>query len=1564
MHETRAHPDDLVCLSTGTPSLSQLALGDGYTKTTGIVDVDYDGKAYFVAVMPVQAILKYRPPRGMRLEDAIIGNAEYALRVLQAKGHNLGKRDAPLTPSTATNKREQHEDKEDDGLDHPSDTILTCTKKTLSTVLERWHHWSADSRWSSLTEGKRCAPYQTVTFEDGSTRTHAYESYEHVANTLAETATQFKNISVDARGNESVRQRGQIDEATQQEMGPPSDAPPKEHGAPVEIVESKEAEREVTPVTPDVPEVQAIRTKQITEELHHLIMGHPGKAAARKTQLRHLHVLYRKDLKKQGGGDRVAEPLGAQLQRPAGVRCESCVIGKGTKTHQRKTPAESPSSKGGGRIFMDTAGPFPLSATQCRWAFIAVDEASGWMTVMPTPNKTSESATICLRRAIHFFANLGIAVASLRTDNGPEFQSHFQKYADNMGIKHELTAYYHPQGNAVAERGWRRLLDKMRAMAHHAGLYKLSKVWDELMHHACALSNITWRAQIDMSPYQFIHPTPADAKHRWTSHPSGEGLMVWGAKCGLSFAPAQIKKDAKTDMGSTTGYYMGRSRINGMTPRFFVPDIRGGIYIETRHYNEIDPLFERRETMPRALNRHLGHTHPRSAQDQPTLVQCLRQDNNSFFEDEGLTSSATKTPSSSTAESDDDEGETCDDHAVQEADPPPPDVDVTLFEGRRFARQFDEGWFEGAVVKIAKVGRGQQVTIAYNDGDLEHLSATQARLLLQLWFAASRRAEPNVPPWDDSTPRTAEDSDAKGGGGTQPPVDQTEGKDSGATVERSPSQGAMRAEQGLSLPSLNMRTLPIEDMMSMMEQGMIEVDDVMGAANPIHYDGLQEKFVQEGIDLMTHIQETDYRWINANGDCKWNDDGAVRLTEPIAITAPDYSTGEDLRHQRCVVRTPDLLEGIMPVDNDILIEEARVTDEINDLDEEFETPGWTAATKGRPQLMPGPDWTNGLANDEEFIEEEFLGEIARVTLTNGKVIYIDPDCPPISYALKGDDKEKWMEACVAELRGQLQMNCWTVVERRSLPRDAKILRTGWRLLRKRKRGIICRWKARAYCCGYAQLPHEHYDPHDIASPTPRAATFRMIVATAVERGLTLHSGDTSLAFLHADIDRKMWIRAFPHGHAILPEVFSGDKNEVAELHKSLWGLRQASMLFYKEFRGHLVDTMGFTQSEGDRCLFFRAKDESGQILVDYDPNENRPGVKVAYLITYVDDVAAATTDQETWDEIVKEVQNRFQFRCEGRLENFLGVEIDHHEDGGVILRHRSKIDRIVDACQVRLENGTVPIKKNPLPDGTQLSKLDDEGELSDEEAAEIAKFDYRMIIGMLLHTYVWVRPDIGAAMQQLTRVVSTPRMRHIRLVQHLAKYLANTRDHGLHYVRGTDRQVDVWVDADYAMCTETRRSVTGYGIIMCGAAVAWMSKRQPFISLSSTEAELGALRDVCAEILALRKDLALIDPQLANIRWRVWEDNQAAIAIMEGGGKYESRKHIAVRALWCRSMVGSVIDIHFVGTAEQVADCLTKCLAAPAHIKHRQVLLNDGVHTHQERRCQVARLQADPEVRR
>ncbi|XP_069150295.1 uncharacterized mitochondrial protein AtMg00810-like [Solanum lycopersicum] len=98
--------------------------------------------------------------------------------------------------------------------------------------------------------------------------------------------------------------------------------------------------------------------------------------------------------------------------------------------------------------------------------------------------------------------------------------------------------------------------------------------------------------------------------------------------------------------------------------------------------------------------------------------------------------------------------------------------------------------------------------------------------------------------------------------------------------------------------------------------------------------------------------------------------------------------------------------------------------------------------------------------------------------------------------------------------------------------------------------------------------------------------------------------------------------------------------------------------------------------------------------------------------------------------------------------------------------------------------------------------------------------------------------------------------------------------------------ITAYSDSDWAACPDTRRSVSGYIVLMGDNIICWKSKKQTTISLSSAEAEYRAVRNVVGEL--------------------VWLE----ILMTELHGQLQK----------------GLIQLHHKPTEEQLADVLTKSL--------------------------------------
>ena len=135
------------------------------------------------------------------------------------------------------------------------------------------------------------------------------------------------------------------------------------------------------------------------------------------------------------------------------------------------------------------------------------------------------------------------------------------------------------------------------------------------------------------------------------------------------------------------------------------------------------------------------------------------------------------------------------------------------------------------------------------------------------------------------------------------------------------------------------------------------------------------------------------------------------------------------------------------------------------------------------------------------------------------------------------------------------------------------------------------------------------------------------------------------------------------------------------------------------------------------------------------------------------------------------------------------------------------------------------------------------------------------------------------------------------------------------------RELTVYVDTDFAVCKETRRSTSGGVCLLAGSCIKAWSKTQTTIALSSGEAELHGICMGITQALGLQsvaRDLGF------TLDLNIHSDATAAIGICRRRGMGKIR-HLDVEDLWCQDKVRSgAVSLHKVLGAENPADIMTK----------------------------------------
>ena len=147
-------------------------------------------------------------------------------------------------------------------------------------------------------------------------------------------------------------------------------------------------------------------------------------------------------------------------------------------------------------------------------------------------------------------------------------------------------------------------------------------------------------------------------------------------------------------------------------------------------------------------------------------------------------------------------------------------------------------------------------------------------------------------------------------------------------------------------------------------------------------------------------------------------------------------------------------------------------------------------------------------------------------------------------------------------------------------------------------------------------------------------------------------------------------------------------------------------------------------------------------------------------------------------------------------------------------------------------------------------------------------------------------------------------------VKRVLQYIKGTITKGLKFTKCNDAKLSVvgYSDASWASDLESRRSVTGFCFTLnkTSGAISWKSKRQPMVSLSSTEAEYIALASATQEALYFKKIMKdMVSHHDQNVPVTIFEDNQGAIALAKKPVHHNRPKHTDVRFHFIREQIVS-----------------------------------------------------------
>jgi Reverse transcriptase (RNA-dependent DNA polymerase)/gag-polypeptide of LTR copia-type/Integrase core domain/GAG-pre-integrase domain len=536
--------------------------------------------------------------------------------------------------------------------------------------------------------------------------------------------------------------------------------------------------------------------------------------------------------------------------------------------------------------------------------------------------------------------------------------------------------------------------------------------------------------------------------------------------------------------------------------------------------------------------------------------------------------------------------------------------------------------------------------------------------------------------------------------------------------------------------------------------------------------------------------------------------------------------------------------------------------------------------------------------DYRYLNNPFPDEEDEINLTSDEQIYsIIPgdEYTSLKEARNSPDWPEWEKAIQSELAQLNQMGTWRLVEK---PPNAIPIANKWTFVRKRnKAGEVVRFKARLVAKGCSQRPG--YDYAETFSPVVRMDTIRAILALVPKMGLKICQLDIKGAYLNGILKEKVYMRQ--------PEGYGNGTDEICELLKSLYGLKQAGREWNIEFDGKMKK-FGYDRTRSDPCVYIK-----------------RDGNDIIILTIWVDDILLFATSEKLIQQTISDIQQIWEVTVLGEPTKIVGIEITQTEDS-IKIAQKIYIKSILEREGLSGINSVATpldlnIKLEPNPDGNEGNRSN----------------SFARLLGELQFLANCTRPDIAFTVNRLASYTANPSLQHFAAVKRILRYLAGTQDHGIIYSKSAiniDKNVFYgFADAAFANHDDLK-STSGYVFLSSGGAITWKSKKQTTIALSSTEAEYVALSEAAREACWLRnlyEELGYSQDFPITIKG----DNDGSIAMAKNQQFHSRSKHIAIRWHWVRDLVEqNLVKIETCRDPQQTADVLTKALPRPKHCQH------------------------------
>ena len=188
--------------------------------------------------------------------------------------------------------------------------------------------------------------------------------------------------------------------------------------------------------------------------------------------------------------------------------------------------------------------------------------------------------------------------------------------------------------------------------------------------------------------------------------------------------------------------------------------------------------------------------------------------------------------------------------------------------------------------------------------------------------------------------------------------------------------------------------------------------------------------------------------------------------------------------------------------------------------------------------------------------------------------------------------------------------------------------------------------------GYSKIPGVDY--RENFSLVVNDVTLRAALIVSLQKGWSRRTLDVETAFLEGDLEEDIFMKLLPVYEEVLgdlgpdfKDILDGlDDKTICELKKTIYGLVQAALMWYKKISDILVNKLSFQKNRKDPCLFYK-NDENGEIII----------------CLYVDD-SAMMGEEKALDQTTINLKNYFTVTVE-EMMNYVGYTVGGIKEGDV-----------------------------------------------------------------------------------------------------------------------------------------------------------------------------------------------------------------------------------------------------------------------------------------------------------